>query len=109
MTRRRMRRRAQQREPTEPQQAQIVLALHRAHLLGCSRPANHAQPTGIFGPSRRVLQHPRSRPIRLTMAGEKHLEQANLDAVVLLRELEAAKTEINRSFLSRCDAVLFQW
>ena len=43
------------------------------------------------------------------MAGKKHLEQANLDAVVLLRELEAAKTEINRSFLSRCDAVLFQW
>ena len=43
------------------------------------------------------------------MAGEKHLEQANLDAVVLLRELEAAKAEINRSFLSRCDAVLFQW
>jgi lipid-binding SYLF domain-containing protein len=43
------------------------------------------------------------------MAGDKQFEQANLDATVLLKELDAASAKINSSFLARCDAVLLQW
>lgn len=83
-------------------------------LCGRSRPAlfEHLSPgflrqqgtrSPIGAPDRR------SPANSVTMSGDKQLEQANLDAVVLLKELEDAAAKINAALLARCDAVLFQW
>jgi len=74
-------------------------------LCGRSRPAlfEHLSPGFLRQQGTRSLAN------SVTMSGDKQLEQANLDAVVLLKELEDAAAKINAALLARCDAVLFQW
>lgn len=69
----------------------------------CSRRANQQNSPSIFFPLSPIAAN------SVTMSGDKQLEQACLDGVVLIKELEAASAKINPPLLARCDAILFQW